>query len=209
MGPLFSSVGGSCWCCCDLPFVLDCLDLRPLPGVATCERANSHYLYNVRCLGYVKDLAVHVLTHVFITARSLTCCARTSPAKRRTTRLAIGHASLNLRTLSRVLRVVWDSEEDSSPSRHCAWKQVIPELGWPPCRRHGRGFRRATCGPLLRVAGNASSGLCLEGLYRKRRSAPLVRLCSARIPAIVVHSSALDRRVSASASRLQSRRSCV
>ena len=34
---------------------------------------------------------------------------------------------------------------------------MIPELGWPPCRRHGRGFRRATCGPLLRVAGNASS----------------------------------------------------
>ena len=27
--------------------------------------------------------------------------------------------------------------------------------------------------------------LCLEGLYRKRRSAPLVRLCSARLPAIV------------------------
>ena len=32
----------------------------------------------------------------------------------------------------------------------------MPELGWPPCRRHGRGFRRATCGPLLRVAVKAS-----------------------------------------------------
>ena len=38
--------------------------------------------------------------------------------------------------------------------------------------------------------------LCLEGLYRKRRSAPLVRRCSARLPTIV-HSSALDRRVTA------------
>ena len=28
------------------------------------------------------------------------------------------------------------SEENSSPSRHCAWRSVIPELGWPPCRRH-------------------------------------------------------------------------
>ena len=35
--------------------------------------------------------------------------------------------------------------------------------------------------------------MCLEGLYRKRRSAPLVRLCSARLPAIV-HSSAQDCR---------------
>ena len=42
--------------------------------------------------------------------------------------------------------------------------------------------------------------LCLEGQHHKRRSAPLVRLCSARLPAIV-HSSALDRRVSASASK--------
>ena len=50
--------------------------------------------------------------------------------------------------------------------------------------------------------------LCLEGLCRKRRSAPLVKLCSARLPAIV-HSSALDRRFSASASGLQSRRSSV
>ena len=57
--------------------------------------------------------------------------------------------------------------------------------------RHGRGFCRAACGPLLCVAGNASS---LEGLYRKRRSAPFIRLCSALFPAIV-HSSALVRRV--------------
>ena len=73
---------------------------------------------------------------------------------------------------------------------------MIPELGWPPCRRHGRGFRRTTCGPLLRVAGTVSS---LESVprrsVRKRRFAPFVRLCSARLPAIV-HSSALDRRVS-------------
>ena len=50
-----------------------------------------------------------MLTHVFITARSLTCCARTSPAKRRTTRPAIDYASLNLRKLSHVLRVVWET----------------------------------------------------------------------------------------------------
>ena len=60
---------------------------------------------------------------------------------------------------------------------------MIPELGWPPCRRHGRGFRRATCGPLLRARWELPRrwSLCLEGLYRRRRSAPLVRpsLCSA------------------------------
>ena len=50
---------------------------------------------------------------------------------------------------------------------------MIPELGWPPCRRHGRGFRRATCGPLLRVAGNASS---LESL--PRRSVPQTAFCT-------------------------------
>ena len=103
-----------------------------------------------------------MLTHVFISAHSLTCCAWS------------GSPQLH-------------SEEGSSSSKHCAWKSVITELGWPPCRRHGHGFRRATCGPLFRVAGNASS---LESL-------PFVRLCSARLPAIV-HSSALVRRVSAS-----------
>ena len=52
---------------------------------------------------------------------------------------------------------------------------MIPELGWPPCRRHGRGFRRATCGPLLRVAENASS---LESL--PRRSVPQTAFCTSR-----------------------------
>ena len=61
---------------------------------------------------------------------------------------------------------------------------MIPELGWPPGRRDGRGFRRAHvwshfCAS-LRMPRRWS--LCLEGLYRKRRSAPLVRLCSARLP---------------------------
>ena len=89
VGPLFPAVVAlfyplwvlRCWCCCGLLFVLDCPDLCPL----------------------------HVLTHVLITARSHTCCAITFPAKRRTTRLAIGYASLNLRTLSHVLRVVWET----------------------------------------------------------------------------------------------------
>ena len=52
---------------------------------------------------------------------------------------------------------------------------MIPELGWPPCRRNVRGFRRATCGPLLRVAGNASS---LESL--PRRSVPQTAICTSR-----------------------------
>ena len=39
-----------------------------------------------------------------------------------------------------------------------AWLlRLCSEFGWLPCRRHGRGFRRAACGPLLRVAGNALS----------------------------------------------------
>ena len=37
--------------------------------------------------------------------------------------------------------------------------------------------------------------LCLEGLYRKRRYENLVKLCSARLPAIV-HSASLVFRVS-------------
>ena len=80
------------------------------------------------------------------------------PAKRRTTRLAIGYASLPPHALSRATRGLGDprpTQRKTPLSRLCA--SVIPELGWPPCRRHGRGFRRATCGPIMRVAGNASS----------------------------------------------------
>ena len=107
------------------------------------------------------------------------------------------------------------AEEDLSPPLQTpcgsrAWMLwSCPELGWPPCRRHGRGSRRATCGALLYVAGNASS---LESLprrsVRKRRSAPLFRLCSAWLPAIV-HSSALDHRVTTSVSGSRSRQSSV
>ena len=116
---------------------------------------------------------------------------------------------------------------------------MIPELGWPPCRRHGRGFRRATCGPLLRVAGTASS---LESVprrsARKRRSAPssgfallgFPRSCTRLLwivvfpsssesgdqseygydrPAAVPAASCLGLAVSASASGARSRRSSV
>ena len=38
VGPLVSSIGGSCWCCCEILFDFDCPNLCPLPGVATCER---------------------------------------------------------------------------------------------------------------------------------------------------------------------------
>ena len=61
----------------------------------------------------------------------------------------------------------YHSEEDSSPplqalcvevSDSRAWMlRPCPEIGWPPRRRHGRGFRLAACGPQQCVAGNASS----------------------------------------------------
>ena len=54
------------------------------------------------------------------------------------------------------------------------------------CRRHGRGFHRATCGPLLRVAGNASS---LESLHR--RSVPQTAICTSR--QALLHSASRDR----------------
>ena len=75
VGPLFSPAGGSCWCCCGLLFVLDCPGLCPL-HVRDPRVRSPHVLSTcaMRGLGYVKDLAVHVLTHASITARSLTCC---------------------------------------------------------------------------------------------------------------------------------------
>ena len=134
-------VGGSCWCCFGLLFVLDCPDLCPL----------------------------HVLTHVF-TARSLACCGMTSPAKRCTTRLArLRLARLRLaelpHALSRVVRGLGDPSptlRKTPPSRHCV-EVSDPELGCPPCRWHGR--RRAMCGPLLRRRMPRRWSLCLEGLY--------------------------------------------
>ena len=107
-------------------------------------------------------------------------------------------------------------------SRHYAWKAVIPELG---CSGSVQSSVQSSVGHLVvgmvvdsavaRVVHFCASlrmprrwSLCLEGLYRKRRSAPLVRPCSARLPAIL-HSSALVCRVSASASGVHSRRSSV
>ena len=78
-------------------------------------------------------------------------------------------------------------------SRH----RAAPELSWPPHRQHGRGFRRAMCGPLLYVAGQASK-VCTETSF-----------CTslwAWLPTIV-HSFALDRRVTALASGSRSRQS--
>ena len=57
---------------------------------------------------------------------------------------------------------------------------MIPELGWP----------RYVWSTFARRWNCLVVGVCAS----KRRSAPFVRLCSARLPAIV-HSSALDRRV--------------
>ena len=70
-----------------------------------------------------------------------------------------------LRTHFHVLRVAcWTDQHDSlSPPRGARVEGAPPELGWPPCSRHGRGFRRAACGLQQCVAGNASS---LEPLPR-------------------------------------------
>ena len=70
----------------------------------------------------------------------------------------------------------------SSPSRHCAWRPVIPELSWPPCRRHGRGFCRATCGTTFArrwnclVVGVCAWNVCTQTAYCTFRQA---LLCSA------------------------------
>ena len=110
------------------------------------------------------------------------------------------------------------SEEDSSSSKHCAWKSVIPELGCSCSVQSSVGHlvvgmvvdSVARVVHFLRVAENA---LSLESASKvctaNRRSAPLVRLCPARRLPAIGHSSALVRRVSASASGLQSRRSTV
>ena len=106
---------------------------------------------------------------------------------------------------------------------------MIPELGWPPCRRHGREYRRATCGPLLRVAGTARRGsLCLEGLYANgvlhlssgfallgfprscRHLSQVINLSMDTIvPAAVPAPTCLGLALSASASGARSRRSSV
>ena len=47
VGPLFSLARGSCWCCCELLFVLVCRDLCPLPVLTHVFIAAtfSHVLY--------------------------------------------------------------------------------------------------------------------------------------------------------------------
>ena len=182
VGPLFSPAGGACWCCCELLFVLDCPDLCPLPSVATCER------------------------------RTHTTCAMERPWLRQGLGCPRADPRLHHRTFSHVLRDNFPSEAAHHTPSHrlrfasaqaLCWRSMIPELGWPPCRR-------ATCGPLSRVAGTASS---LESL--PRRSVPQTAFCTSRQALLcsasraIVHSSALDRRVTASASRLQARRSTV
>ena len=96
-----------------------------------------------------------------------------------------------LRTFSHVLRVVWWSPSTTlpPPPRAARVEGVFPEPGcsgsaffsawsWvPPCRVCDHS--RPSSGTLRRWS------LCLEGLYRKRRSAPFVRHCSAWLPAIV------------------------
>ena len=132
--------------------------------------------------------------------------------------------------LSRATRGLGDpqphSEGDSSTSRHCAWRSVIPELGWPPCRRHGRGFRRATCGPLWRVAGTPSTAFCTfrqallcsasrdraivcsgSSCFRRHPSQVISLSTDTIVPAAVPTASCLDLAVSASASGARSRRS--
>ena len=90
--------------------------------------------------------------------------------------------------------ILWKMVNDPGTQLATLWSA----LSWiPPCHVWSTFVRRWEC--LVRWS------LCLEGLYHKRRSAPLVKLCSPRLPSIV-HSSALDRRFSASAFKLLSRR---
>ena len=81
----------------------------------------------------------------------------------------------------------------------CLLQQIIPTYFLAGCNIFGHNgiVGMVVDSAVPRVVHSCASlgtprrcSLCLEGLYRKRRSTPLVRLCSARLPAIV-HSSAL------------------
>ena len=106
-----------------------------------------------------------MLTHVsFNSARSLTCCAWSGSPQPH-------------------------SEEDSSSSRHCAWRSMVPELccsGSVQCSVGHLVVRMVVDYAVPRVVHFCAPlgipcrwSLCLESLYRKRRSSPFVRLCSA------------------------------
>ena len=121
------AVGPLCWCCFELLFVLDCPDLCPLPGVATCERRTPHYLCNMKPwlrqgLGCPRaDPHIHHRTFSHVPRQNFPSeAAHHAPSNR--PRLAEPpHA------LSRASRGLGDpsphSEEDSSSSRHCAWEK--------------------------------------------------------------------------------------
>ena len=48
VGPLFSHAGGSCWCCFELLFVLDCPGPVSAPRRRHLRAPNSHYLCNIK-----------------------------------------------------------------------------------------------------------------------------------------------------------------
>ena len=69
--------------------------------------------------------------------------------------------------LSRAARGLVDSQHHRQPPPRAARVEgVSPELGWPPCPRHGRGFRRAACWSTFArrwerlVAGASASKVC-------------------------------------------------
>ena len=152
-----------------------------------------------------------MLTHVFITARSLTCCARTSPAKRRTTRLRLAEPP---HALSRAARGLGDPSPTQwkTPPLQALCVEVSDararlatlSSAWswiPPCHMWSTFARRWERLVVGVFAPKVCTAVCV--LHLSSGFALLARLTA------IVHSSALDRRVTASASGLQSRRSSV
>ena len=139
------------------------LELCSLPGVAACECVSlapraptSHRLRSVIPISRIPS-PLHVLTHVFDSACSLTCCSRSgSPQPHRLTPSAL-----------HVQRCPPELECSGSSLHFSAWSWT------PPCR---------VCGHSCASPGTPRRwSLCLEGLL----SAPFVGLCFARFPAIV------------------------
>ena len=102
--------------------------------------ASAELTLPVKCEALVASrswLSLHVLTHVFFSACSLACCtfARAARAAR-----GLGVPSTILRKIPPLPSPLALCVEVSG-SR--AWMlRPCPEPGWPPRRRHGRGFRR-------------------------------------------------------------------
>ena len=113
-------------------------------------------------------LSPHVLTHVFFSACSLTCSAS---ARFLTCCMWSGSPQHH-------------SEEDSSPSRHCAWRSVVPELGCSGTVQSLVGHLvvgMAVDSALPRVVHfSASLGVPRRRSPLPRRSVPRTAICTSR-----------------------------